>query len=110
MPNLLENKIYFLITISAQQKTAKVEQDQINDVIKWLQYSGVHIVDMDTHTDGKYNQLHWHGICYTKRGFYYKPYTQYGTTQTHNVTFRVHWEKITTSSLINVIKYIHQIE
>ncbi len=99
--------VFYLLTISCQQKKDFIQKYQLDEVCLWLKMNiaSLHIQPYVYETSGKYNQLHYHAIVSVDKYFRFKPFTACGSIETTN-TFRVQWSKV--DNLSGALQYIQK--
>ncbi len=103
-----EATMYYLVTISCQQKKDYIDRSMLDEVILWLKMSigHLHIIRSVYENSGKYRQLHWHAIVSVSKNFYYRPYTAYGIEAYTKNTYRIQYKKI--FNMKGATKYINK--
>ncbi len=100
--------VYYLLTISAQQKNDFIQQYQLDEVCLWLKMniSGLFIQPKVYETSGLYHQLHLHAIVSVPNSFSYCAFTRWGEKDKTLNTFIVHWSKI--NNLSGALQYLRK--
>lgn len=93
--------MFYLITISCQQKKEIVSRVDINNVIRWLPEHRV--IAHGFEVSGKYGQLHYHAVIEFKG--LYRAYIQYGDSDLC-LSFRIHWVRV--YNLDRAIEYVQK--
>ncbi len=100
--------VFYLLTISCQQKTDFIQKYQLDEVCLWLKMNiaSLHIQPHVYETSGKYNQLHYHALVSVDKYFYYRPFTAYGEKNKTISTFRIQWSKV--DNLSGALQYLRK--
>ncbi len=93
--------IYYLLTVSCQQKKEYITKSDINVVLRSLPAMDYKAFAYET--SGKYSQLHYHAVVEYKGS--YKPFTSWGSIE-HTLTYRIHWVRVW--DLKKAIEYVYK--
>ncbi len=98
--------VYYLLTISSQQKKLQISKKDLQDIILWLKMNipSLNFIEERYEVSGKYTQLHFHGIVSVSSRFQYRAFAQWGDLEHTNKTYRVHWSKMYNYN--GALKYI----
>lgn len=105
----LKDRDSYLLTFHCSQKSKIISKEDIKEGIDYLlrtEKVNLHLVEYEHH--GLYDQLHAHALVSVKKGFRYSGYTSWGTEETHNGTYIIHWKKIVNieQDIDRIISYI----